>query len=239
MIDIQTIVLAALGAAFIGYTWYLKVRPQGEALNWYKLGQSALFGGVSGVVLAYLGITITDTAVIDMIKQLGFSMDDLANISVLVVGVATALLGGTGGLIVENLWKALQLPVISKTKVVATASSVTAATTEVAQHLGFTVLPTFLEGKSPFLAVIQLKCSTICIGWRIDWLDGSPLQDGGFVAEGEYNVANVYHTYHYQFDGKYTGHTFYPKITIISKDGIVNTFNTEVTGRCLSIGVNA
>ena len=106
-------------------------------------------------------------------------------------------------------------------------------------HLGFTVIPAFLEGKSQFLAVFQIKCSTICIGWRIDWLDGSPVQEGGFVTEEGYNVANLYHTYTYQFDGKYTGHTFYPKITIISKDGIVNTFNTEVTGRCLSIGVNA
>ena len=111
--------------------------------------------------------------------------------------------------------------------------------TEAIEHLGFTVTPAFLESKSPFLAVFQIKCSTICIGWRINWKDGANVQEGGFATEGGYNVANVYHMYNYSYDGKYTGHTFYPEISIISKDGVINTFNTEATGRCLSIGVNA
>lgn len=236
--NLMTIALAALGAAGIGFTWYLKVRPQGEALNPYKLLQSAIFGAVAGVLLAVTGVAITDTTVIAMIEQLGFSVTDALNISGVVLGFLTAMLGGSGGLVIENLWKALGLKTISKATTVATIATTTPVSQAI-EHLGFTVTPAFLEGKSPFLAVFQIKCSTICIGWRINWTDGSPVQDGSFTSEGEYNVANVYHSYSYSFDGKYTGHTYYPTITIISKDGVVNTFNTETTGRCLSIVVNS
>lgn len=114
-----------------------------------------------------------------------------------------------------------------------------AATESTLQYIGFTVTPTQMEGKSPFLAAFKIQCSTIAVGWSIDWKDGSAPQQGGFVTEGEYNVVTVYHLYNYQYDGKYTGHSFYPEITIVSKDGVKNTFNTEATGRCLSIIVNA
>ena len=36
---------------------------------------------------------------------------------------------------------------------------------------------------------------------------------------------------------KYTGHTFYPKFTVVQNDGTVNVYNTAETGRCCAITV--
>jgi hypothetical protein len=105
------------------------------------------------------------------------------------------------------------------------------------KYLGFTVTPAFSGGKSPFAAVLSMKASTIVTDWMIDWRDGSPIQAGKFVIDGEYATAQVVHAYVYAFDGKYTGKTFYPQITVTSKDGVTNTFNTEAQGRCVSIEV--
>jgi hypothetical protein len=116
---------------------------------------------------------------------------------------------------------------------------VVAQTQDPIKYLGFTVTPAFLGGKSPFAAVLLLKASTIVTDFSIDWKDGSPVQTGKFVIEGEYAIAQVAHAYTYIFDGKYTGKTFYPQITVISKDGLSNTFNTETQGRCVSIEVQS
>jgi hypothetical protein len=142
----------------------------------------------------------------------------------------TVLLGGKYGKTVVQA-KAL-------TGAAAAAKPVAAGTVaDPIKYLGFTVTPAFLGGKSPFAAVLLLKASTIVTDWMIDWKDGTPIQTGKFVIEGEYAIAQVAHAYTYTFDGKYTGRTFYPAITVTSKDGVTNTFNTEAQGRCVSIEV--
>jgi hypothetical protein len=115
ILDITTIVLAMLGAGGIGFTWYLKVRPQGEQLNWYKLLQSALFGALSGAIITVLGVTVSDTSVVEMMTSTGMIafIGDPTTIITLVSGIATALLGGSGGLVIENIWKALGLTTIA------------------------------------------------------------------------------------------------------------------------------
>lgn len=131
MTDIGTILLGAIGAAGIGFTWYLKVRPQGEQINWAKLGQSGLFGGFAGVVMTLLGIGITDTSVITWLDNAGLSqfiMNNGTDLAVLISGVGTAIFGGSFGLMAENIWKALGLKTFDAAKV---KTVVTPGTTDV------------------------------------------------------------------------------------------------------------
>jgi hypothetical protein len=117
------------------------------------------------------------------------------------------------------------------------SAPVTAPTDEI-KSFGFTVLPTQLEGKSPYLAAFKVICSQSVASVLIDFLDGSVPQVFNLIAEGEYMVANINHQYLYVPEGKYTGHTFYPKMTVTGKNGKTQEFNTETTGRCLSILVS-
>jgi len=189
--------------------------------------------GIVVVVAGYYATGITEVPSMDAIGKL---VEFVTPMFTTLGASVLALLGIKWGVNVGTN-KQLVAPVTGVGTTICT--TIPAATAEAIKYIGFTVMPSFLEGKSPFLAVFQIKCSTIAIGWKIDWKDGSPVQEGGFAYDGGYNVVNVYHMYTYAGDGKYTGHTFYPEITIISKDGVANVFNTETAGRCLSIGVNA
>jgi hypothetical protein len=118
-------------------------------------------------------------------------------------------------------------------------SAVSVAPVDEIKSFGFTVLPTYLEGKSPYLAAFKVVCSQSVESVVIDFLDGTVPSLFKLIAEGEYMVANINHQYIYVAEGKYTGHTFYPKITVNGKNGRTQEFNTETTGRCLSILVSA
>ena len=53
--------------------------------------------------------------------------------------------------------------------------------------------------------------------------------DGSPVAEGilEYGVAQICHTYDWKYDGKYSGKTFYPEVTVIGLQGnVISTADT-------------
>jgi len=115
------------------------------------------------------------------------------------------------------------------------------------ESIGFKVEPPFQEGQSPYLAQFTITCGTIATAYDVDFMDGSHPESGVFILEGNledgYKVATIEHEYTYlKGKSKYSGHSFYPKITIYGNgpDGekIINEFNTEKTGRCLSIIVN-
>lgn len=106
-------------------------------------------------------------------------------------------------------------------------------------ELGFTVLPAFNEGQSPYVAKLAISASpqwgehevkTVTIDWDDGKCETFPLSQGS---------AFVTHTYVYVAERQYTGHTFYPKFTLQSIDGITKVLNTEKTGRCCSIWVTA
>jgi len=108
-----------------------------------------------------------------------------------------------------------------------------------------TLTPSFQSGVSPFVGVVNIQCAKSVSQWIIDWLDGSPVQMGGFDEGAEYFTAQIAHQYTYvvPVGGKYDSHTFYPTITIVGKDGDRNVFNIEGTeshtGRAVSICVFA
>jgi hypothetical protein len=115
------------------------------------------------------------------------------------------------------------------------------------KSIGFTVEPAFQEGKSPYMAEFTIECGTIATDFMIDFKDGSEPVSGMLELEGNeedgYKRIVVEHEYTYKKGAsKYSGHSFYPEITIFGKapDGsdVENEFNTAEKGRCLSIIVN-
>jgi hypothetical protein len=110
---------------------------------------------------------------------------------------------------------------------------------------GTSLTPSFQSGTSPFVGVVNIQCAKTVSQWIIDWLDGSPVQMGGFDEGTDYYTAQAAHQYSYvvPVGGKYDSHTFYPTITIVGKDGDRNVFNIEGTeshtGRAVSICVFA
>lgn len=114
------------------------------------------------------------------------------------------------------------------------------------KSIGFKVEPAFQEGKSPYMASFKITCGTIATDFMVDFMDGSEPVSGMLELEGNmadgYKTVDVEHEYEYvKGKSKYSGHSFYPEITIygVSPEGedLENKFNTE-KGRCLSIIVN-
>jgi len=111
------------------------------------------------------------------------------------------------------------------------------------KYLGFMVVPTDLEGKSPFDVEFKVTGSLLVKRYKVDFKDDSTAE-GSFEQEGEYMVAYIKHTYTYvKGSRKYTGKSFYPEFTIYGVDEmgneIYNVFNTAKTGRSLAIVVQA
>lgn len=104
---------------------------------------------------------------------------------------------------------------------------------------GFTVMPAFSKGKSPYTAKLYVEGGDLpetestgrrC-GLRIDWTDGSPVQD--FTFDSVTGTVEVQHTYMYsQGASKYTGHSFYPNFKLILPDGTYREFNTTDKRAC-------
>jgi hypothetical protein len=234
--DIATILLAAVGAMGIGFTWYLKVRPQGEELNVWKLVQSGIFGAVSGVILVVMGITVSESSVMNIMVTTGMAsfIGNPTELYVLIVGIATALLGGTGGMIIENIWKALGLKTIAKATTPVVYATATVATTSSGPSNswspGFTVTPVEQKGVSPFAAMLSIVAGRDQNGAQcnvtVDWMDGSPLET--FKPDGLGKVL-VTHAYSYmQGTSQYTGHVFYPAFKVVSQGGaVLGEFNVE------------
>jgi hypothetical protein len=115
------------------------------------------------------------------------------------------------------------------------------------KSIGFKVEPAFQEGKSPYNSEFTITCGTIATDFMIDFMNGSEPVSGMLELEGNiedgYKVVVIEHEYKYKKgSSKYSGHSFYPEITIYGKspDGadVENVFNTAEKGRCLSIIVN-
>jgi hypothetical protein len=116
------------------------------------------------------------------------------------------------------------------------------------KSIGFKVEPSFQEGKSPYVAEFTITCGTIATDFMVDFMDGSEPVSGMLELEGNledgYKRVVIEHEYTYKKGAsKYSGHSFYPEITIygVSPEGaeLENVFNTEEKGRCLSIIVNS
>lgn len=104
---------------------------------------------------------------------------------------------------------------------------------------GFTVMPAFSKGVSPYIAKLfvsggnlpETEATGKRCGLRIDWMDGSPVQD--FVLDSVTGMANVEHVYKYEKGAsKYTGHSFYPIFKMVMPDGTFKEFNTTDKRAC-------
>lgn len=105
---------------------------------------------------------------------------------------------------------------------------------------GFTVKPTFPEGKSPYTVTLNMEASphsgeNEVTDYFIDWNDGTQGVNGKF----EKGFATPSHTYNFVATAHYTGHTYYPFFMTRNKRGIIKEYNTEKTGRCCAVGVSA
>jgi hypothetical protein len=138
---------------------------------------------------------------------------------------------------------AAPVPAAPLTGASAAAGVIAPAKPDPIKYLGFTVLPAYLEGVSPYPAKFKIICSLLVTDYVVDFQDGSPVAAGKLYREGEYMVQTFEHLYNYVKDGKYSGHTFFPTIQITGSDGVggqvTNVFNTAEKGRCLSITVAA
>jgi hypothetical protein len=110
------------------------------------------------------------------------------------------------------------------------------------KYLGFMVVPTEFEGKSPLTVKFRMTGSLLVKKAMIDFKDGSDPEEVDFEVKGEYMIGDVKHTFTYEKeDTKYWGHSFYPEFTVYGVDELdevlVNEFNTEEKGRCLAIVV--
>ena len=106
---------------------------------------------------------------------------------------------------------------------------------------GFTCTPVEQKGVSPFAALVTAVVgndSTLkrCM-LRVDWMDGTPIED--YRPNALTGAVVMTHGYDYQQGmSKYTGHQYYPKFTLISSAGVpVGEFNT--IAKCCSIEVQS
>lgn len=107
---------------------------------------------------------------------------------------------------------------------------------------GFMVTPAFPEGKSPFIVALDVTVSPSKGDHQVtqvivDWGDETPAMS--YVPDGGKLLIGHAYVYNQAMSPKYTGHTFYPRFTLRTKDGIIKTFNTKSTGRCCAVGVEA
>jgi len=103
---------------------------------------------------------------------------------------------------------------------------------------GFTVTPTYKEGKSPMPVTLKIYATQVnpdhsgVTDVDIDWADGTftnvPLKQG---------YGEVSHTYTFVADAHYTGHTFFPIFQFNGSDGTKTMFNVE--GKGVEIWVQA
>jgi len=106
---------------------------------------------------------------------------------------------------------------------------------------GFTVTPTEMKGVSPFAALLTIVVGndpkSVRCNVRIDWQDGTPAED--FIPDQTSGQVVVSHAYVYaQGMSKYSGHAFYPKFTVLGKDGkTYGDFN--VVNKCCTIEVQS
>jgi len=183
--------------------------------------------GVS--LIGYLMTGILEVATIEQITSVAGPAFEL---------LGAAVLGLLGIKYSVNIAKTGSLTATTGTPAGESASAAPAsAGGDTIEAFGFTVIPAFLEGKSPFIAIAKVMCSQTVSAISIEWTDGALPQVYNLVKEGGYAVANIGHQYTFIPDGKYTGLTYYPEITVIGKNGKKQVFNTEETGRCLSIHV--
>jgi hypothetical protein len=213
--------------------------------SWKKYAQvfvAALAVGVTGFILT----GTMDVATIDQINQ-------WLTPALSFVGATILSLYGVKytAKVVENksLTNSAPAPVTKPTGATVGSTAATYAATGndgiSPEGYGVEVLPGFQEGKSPYIAVVTMKCSESVKEWFIDWMDGSATQNGKFIHEGEYFIQTVAHQYVFEkgIGAKYDSHTFYPMITIVGLDGDKKILNVEGTtantGRAVSICVNA
>jgi hypothetical protein len=217
-----TIILTFIGVLVIGAAKYYerKYGNNPEAWDNQKFG---IFVIVAGIIMV---LEYSYTAAVS------FPADEILDPLLQLMTPIFTLFGATYSAIVGGK--------LVKSTIIAPATTIAAAIApEDIDAFGFKILPSFLEGKSPFLAVAQVTCSQTVSGMTVDWKDGSAIQAFTFTPDGEYYTASIGHQYTFTGDGKYTGHTFYPEITLIGKNGKKQTFNTELSGRCWSVYVQA
>jgi hypothetical protein len=217
---VVTILLQTLVFAFSGY-WADRVKNGGE-FNPYKLLITLLYAVVVAAIIVASGI-------IDVSTVGSF----LENPAVILEPVwIQYMFVYTGMMYFFNKYID---PYLSKTqlyqKVIRTGERF---------EPGFTVTPTFPEGKSPFTVSLLMEASphsgdNEVIDYLVDWMDGSKATVGQFIG----GFARVTHTYTYSGDPHYTGHTYYPLFIIKTKQGVIREYNTESKGRCCGVGVAA
>jgi hypothetical protein len=116
------------------------------------------------------------------------------------------------------------VPVVTTTPGTAPVPAGTAASVF---NPGFTVTPVQTNIKSGGAAILQIQTGTATKTLIVDPLDGSGPQNVPLVA----GAATFNHVYTFVATQHYTGHTFFPKFTIMDAAGDTLTFNDVANGQ--------
>jgi hypothetical protein len=220
-------------AIYLGVGYYFKGVKKGEPFEIRKMLETVILVVLLVITGLMSGVTITAEYISSILGTLGQNPVTVGAIMAALLGLIDQFVKNGGRILTGGTLQALKT---QQPKAGLPEGSTPQA--DPIKYLGFTVSPSSIEGKSPLPAAFKIICSTLATDYAIDFQDGSPVMTGKLIAEGQYNVATIIHSFTYVSDGKYASHSFYPLITV-SGSGVSNTFNTALTGRSLAIIVAA
>ena len=102
---------------------------------------------------------------------------------------------------------------------------------------GVYILPTDCDGDSPFTAKLTIVATpgtgdSVVTEYALNTDDGQILKGTFKYHDGEARAIVTYVYKYAQGQTKYTGHTFYPDVTIATKDGGIKTMNHNKQHAC-------
>lgn len=222
-LTLQTLapVFTLIGVFIIGaIKAYERVNAPGSVETWDK----TKFGLFVIVAIVIMGLEYVVTG------NTEFPADELITSGIAMITPIMALFGLTyttivAGKLVKN---DVVVPVVASIKA---GAGVKALSSAGGFAMGYTVTPTYTEGKSPLPVTFKIYATQVqpdhpgVTSVDIDWGDSSsqnvPLKAG---------YAEVGHIFTFVKTDKYTGHTFYPVFIFNGSDGSRNYFNVEGKG---------
>jgi len=222
-----TLVFTFIGVLVIGAAKYYERKIEGSTEPW----NNAKFGLF---VLVAAGVMLFEYI---YVGNMQFPADEVIG-SILTLATPIASLFGLtytiilGGKYVKN---GVVIPVIAN---IQSGAAPKPTGTPAAFAMGYTVTPTYKEGKSPLPVPFKIYATQPqpdhpgVVSVDIDWADG--FTQNVPLINGE---ATVSHIFAFITTPKYTGHTFYPIFTFIGNDGSRTVFNLD--GRGVEIWVQA
>ena len=225
--DVQNILLWGIlvgGLIYETTMWVYNKMTKGESFSAEKFALTYGYVALLAIV-AYLG-TGTIPAVADIISKLGEAVPDPTT----VFTAASALV-----IFLYQQGKKALSPAIP-TPPTETPPVVTPGGTGF--EMGYTVTPTYTEGKSPLPVAFKIYATQPqpdhpgITSVDIDWSDGQN-QNVGLTS----GAAEVGHIFAFTATPKYTGHTFFPVFCFNGSDGSKTYFNVD--GKGVEIWVQA